>query len=242
MRLSRWLVIGVALVAACKKAEPPEPTTNPPDQTTPGVQSPDAKSARTPSGPPACSTLSRAACLESDHCTLELLGTNVYRCRADEGPCEIGLRQENKQGCAAKAECAFHAGECYCECGGGARKLGDCVCVCGGGPPSMCVERTKLAAKCATLSRENCLRSTICTLHLVGKGVYECRLDTGPCEVDIQQRDRTTCEAQKGCAWTAGEGYCACFGHGKTTVEDEETVARCGCAGTGGPPPMCSVK
>ncbi|MFN0253560.1 MAG: hypothetical protein ACKV2T_42225 [Kofleriaceae bacterium] len=148
MRLSR-LVIGVALVGACKKAESPEPTTpeRPTSPTTtppPAVQPPDAGSARAPSGPPLCSTLSRAACLESDHCTLVLLGNNVYRCRADEGPCEIGLRQGDRKACEAKPGCAFDTGTCYCPCEGAARTLtveeksSGCACVCGGGAPSMC--------------------------------------------------------------------------------------------------------
>jgi hypothetical protein len=96
--------------------------------------------------PPPCATLSEAACLESERCTLEVVegedgagkaipeGTGGYRCRAAEGPCEIGFRQGSgsAEECAARPGCRFIPGRCYCPPG--------VVCICGGGPPPRCAE------------------------------------------------------------------------------------------------------
>jgi len=198
---------------------------------------------------PSCDALSRSKCLASDGCTLELAGNNVYRCRPDQGPCEVGMRQGDKRACEAKAECAFDSGTCYCPCEGAARTLtvdepqSGCACACGGGAPAMCIEKATIADGCAKLTRSQCLESRRCTLHLVGKGTYECRADNGPCEVGIQQTDQKVCEAQKGCAWKPGDGYCACPGAGKTAVDDDMSGPQgCACGGTGGPPPMCAAK
>lgn len=92
----------------------------------------------------ACDSLSRRKCLLSDHCTLELVSGNVYRCRADNGACEVGIKQTDEKACTAKAECKFEAGGCYCQCEGAARTetvdepQSGCKCACGGGKPPMC--------------------------------------------------------------------------------------------------------
>ena len=248
------LLLGSLAFGACKKAAPTqqEPAPDKPTETKPTVTRADLPpGVQLPSdaGPAGCGRLSRAECLASDHCTLELAGSNVYRCRDDEGVCEVGIKQGDRTACTARAECTFDTGTCYCPCVGAARTLtveepeSGCACACGGGPPAMCVEKAKIAAVCAKLTRAKCLESQTCTLHLVGKGVYECRPDTGACEVNIQQTNQKACEAEKGCAWTAGDGYCPCPGGGKAAVDDEQSgPVGCACGGTGGPPPMCSPK
>jgi hypothetical protein len=149
----RAVTISLVLVLACKKASPPEQT-KPVDPDPPpseaGVQPTpiDATPAQ-----PSCDTLSRRLCLQSDHCTLELAGNNMYRCRPDQGPCEVGVKQTDKAACEAKTECAFDGGSCYCSCEGASRTItveetqGGCACACGGGPPATCQEKATLPKK-----------------------------------------------------------------------------------------------
>lgn len=144
------LVALLAFNSGCTKANdaPPAPTKPTPSEQgaspTPPPEPPAPDIARPPVDA-ACDSLSRAQCLVSMHCTLELVDHNVYRCRDDVGLCEIGVQQNSKTSCEAKAECAFDPGGCYCHCEGAARtekvteKPSGCACGCGGGKPPMCL-------------------------------------------------------------------------------------------------------
>jgi len=139
----------LALVFSCDRAEPTAKA--PADPTAPTAKLPSPPLVDPPAPVPAgCAALTRAECLVSSDCTLHHRGGNHYECRADTGPCETGIRQEDQKGCEAQAACAFVSANCYCMCPSpGVTPVPDvipkgsgCGCACGGGPPSMCVERT----------------------------------------------------------------------------------------------------
>ena len=256
---STFVLLAVAFGCTKERAAPAPTESAPSVRTTPppapiDAATPAAPDAATDAGTAACDSLSRAQCLASAHCTLELAGANLYRCRPDQGVCEVGIAQGDRKSCQDKAECVWTNAMCYCPCEGAARtitveeKAAGCACACGGGEPAMCTERTKVEASCATLTRAACLASTTCTLHHVKTGEYACRADSGPCEVDVRQSDKRSCEAvqvagKAACAWQPDRGYCPCAGSGRTAVDDEVTDAtRCKCETGGGPPAMCVAK
>ncbi len=157
-RMRVTIALALACTIACTKDKPKPTPSDPSEPSVPaaeaGVQpAPQPSIDAAPSTQPACDTLSRSKCLQSEHCTLELAGNNVYRCRADQGPCEVGVKQSDKNACEAKAECAWDGGSCYCPCEGAARTetveepQSGCACACGGGAPSMCIEKSKVTPK-----------------------------------------------------------------------------------------------
>ncbi|HEY4181514.1 MAG TPA: hypothetical protein VGM90_31925 [Kofleriaceae bacterium] len=99
-----------------------------------------------PTGPD-CGGLSRADCLHSTSCTLENISNNmngdIYRCRAAQGTCELGIAQDDEGACTAKAGCKFAPASCYCACDGRTEVVRDsvdgCECECRSGPPATCV-------------------------------------------------------------------------------------------------------
>jgi hypothetical protein len=90
--------------------------------------------------------MTRALCLNSTHCTLELTDeAEVYVCRDAVGLCEEGLLQSDIDACRAIEGCMPDDGECYCGCRGYGRtsfedgdEAEDCLCACGGGEPPSC--------------------------------------------------------------------------------------------------------
>lgn len=103
---------------------------------------------------------------------------------------------------------------------------------CGGTttPPS--------ADVCGSLDRNTCLASDTCSLVHVAEMQYECRAESGTCEVGHKQDDQAGCEKRAGCRFDPGSCYCPCKGYGKTTVEDRAGES-CKCECGGGPPPTC---
>ncbi|MEJ7732531.1 MAG: hypothetical protein WKG00_25410 [Polyangiaceae bacterium] len=91
---------------------------------------------------------------------------------------------------------------------------------------------------CDTLSRQQCLGSTHCTLHWIKNTVYECRPDEGPCETSLSQNDKKGCIATPGCLYKEPACYCPFPGHGATKVADTGTPGGA-CACGGGAPAMC---
>jgi hypothetical protein len=93
-------------------------------------------------------------------------------------------------------------------------------------------------APCDSLSRQQCLGSTHCTLHWIKTSVYECRPDDGPCETGLSQNDKKGCIAKPGCLYKEPSCYCPFPGYGTTKVAD--TGAQGGaCACGGGAPALC---
>lgn len=150
-RMRAFAILFILVASSCERSEPlprapveaPVPAAKappaPPPPTTPS----------TPPAPPGCEVLDRTECLASTDCTLHRIASNHYECRAAIGSCEIGLVQEDKQACEARATCRFVPANCYCMCPSPGVKMRvpdkgaqRCGCACGGGPPSMCVERT----------------------------------------------------------------------------------------------------
>ena len=92
-----------------------------------------------------CDTFTRAECLRSTHCTLEHVTQSQYRCRPDEGPCEVGIQQSDRRACEAQGGCRWDPGACYCPFNGyGRTAVPDppnegAACACGGGPPARCL-------------------------------------------------------------------------------------------------------
>lgn len=81
-----------------------------------------------------CEGLDQTPCRKSPDCTLvqDESAESGYRCRAAEGPCEEGFRQEgsSREECENREGCRFQPANCYCP--------PEVTCVCGGGPPSRC--------------------------------------------------------------------------------------------------------
>lgn len=142
----------LALVAACSSSKDTKsPAVQPrgePDAATSvptSTPTPTPTPSPTPSPSP-CNKLTRADCLASTHCTLHWVKQSVYACRPDDGPCEIGIAQTDRDACEAKPECAFEQAMCYCPFPGyGATEVPDVIpkdrvaaCACGGGKPTMC--------------------------------------------------------------------------------------------------------
>jgi len=92
---------------------------------------------------------------------------------------------------------------------------------------------------CDTLDRSECLSAKHCTLHWVENMKYDCRVAKGPCEVDLGQRDKPTCEKRDGCVWDPGGCYCPFPGYGSTKVPDKNKNSGSACGCGGGPPPIC---
>ncbi len=96
---------------------------------------------------------------------------------------------------------------------------------------------------CNTFSRGECFRATHCTLVLDKSAStnvnYLCRDAQGPCEKNMAQSDRATCESRPGCTLDNGGCYCHCKGYGRTAVEDKDDLPACSCVCAGGPPPRC---
>ena len=101
-----------------------------------------------------CIEMTRAQCMGSADCTLELTETNsVYACRDADGICEEGVIQNDVMGsqegnldCATIEGCEVFIGECYCPCPGyGSTAVEDdpsdeeCNCMCGGEEPNSCI-------------------------------------------------------------------------------------------------------
>jgi hypothetical protein len=91
---------------------------------------------------------------------------------------------------------------------------------------------------CESLSRQQCLGSTHCTLHWIKNMVYECRPDEGPCETGLSQNDKKGCIAKPGCLYKEPACYCPFPGSGATKVPDTGTPGGA-CACGGGAPAMC---
>ena len=94
------------------------------------------------------------------------------------------------------------------------------------------------SAVCASLTRLQCYSSSHCFLDYLGPYRYACRDKRGPCEVDIWQTDKASCENRRQCEWKPGNCYCPFAGYGETAVKDPG-VAAGACACGGGPPSMC---
>jgi len=107
---------------------------------------PDGTPTPADAGPLACTQMSRAQCLASSTCTLHHVKGQLYDCRDDKGPCEVGLQQGDQAACSARAQCAWDGGSCYCPCAGYGRTAAieedsaGCACGCAGGPPASCRE------------------------------------------------------------------------------------------------------
>lgn len=102
-------------------------------------------------------------------------------------------------------------------------------------------------APCESLTRDQCLRSVVCTLDAPSErrsNRYVCREARGNCEVGLTQTpvDRDRCDDRDGCAWADGHCYCACRGSGRTLVEDGPEADPCDCECAGGPPPGCQPR
>ena len=83
---------------------------------------------------------------------------------------------------------------------------------------------------CDSLSRQQCLGSTHCTLHWIKSSVYECRPDEGPCETGLSQNDKKGCMAKPGCLYKEPACYCPFPGYGATKVPDTGTTgSACAC-------------
>lgn len=94
------------------------------------------------------------------------------------------------------------------------------------------------AASCGSLDRKTCLASETCTLVHVDGMQYECRAESGACEVGHEQDDQAGCERRAGCRFEPSSCYCPCKGYGRTTLEDA-TGEACKCECGGGKPAMC---
>jgi hypothetical protein len=134
--LKAALVALAALVAACNARD---------GGRTGGQAPPSASPQETPAPSVACDALPRAQCLASRQCTLHFVSPSLYACRPSEGPCEVGLDQDDRRACESRAACVFEPGSCYCPFEGhGKTKVPDTAsssrgsCRCSGGPPSRC--------------------------------------------------------------------------------------------------------
>lgn len=94
------------------------------------------------------------------------------------------------------------------------------------------------SAPCDSLTRQECLGSTHCTLHWIKSGEYECRPDEGPCETNLSQTDKAGCIATQGCLYKEPSCYCPFPGYGQTKVKDKGSSGGA-CACGGGAPSMC---
>ncbi|MDY7093962.1 MAG: hypothetical protein SX243_13425 [Acidobacteriota bacterium] len=124
-----------ALVLACGSGAEPTPQTQP--QATGGETAPEAPPAEDAEAQEAaCLSLAQTPCTKSPDCTLvqDESAESGYRCRAAQGPCEEGFRQQGstQEDCESREGCRFEPARCYCP--------PEVTCVCGGGPPARCVE------------------------------------------------------------------------------------------------------
>jgi hypothetical protein len=128
-------MLAVLSIAGCSKDKtPPGPTPTP-------TPPPPTKT----QGP--CDQLTRAECLGSTHCTLHWIAESTYECRADDGPCQVGIGQNDRAACEKVGSCTWDPGMCYCPFPGYGQTAvpdkqdpnGAGACACGGGQPSMCL-------------------------------------------------------------------------------------------------------
>jgi hypothetical protein len=130
--MERCFLFAALVLVACSGPEPVE-----------HAQADPAPAPPTPTGP--CESFTRSDCLRSSHCTLEFVEPGVYRCRPDQGSCEVGIGQSDRVACEGVAGCRFDQGSCYCPFNGyGRTAVPDPpatggACACGGGPPPSCV-------------------------------------------------------------------------------------------------------
>jgi hypothetical protein len=123
------------LALACSSGADPAP--QPPTEVSDDDGAPEAPPEEPGEEPQeSCSELAETPCRKSPDCTLvqdESQGSG-YLCRAAQGPCEQGFRQEgnSREECEEREGCRFEPGDCYCP--------PEVTCVCGGGPPPRCVE------------------------------------------------------------------------------------------------------
>jgi hypothetical protein len=108
-------------------------------------------------------------------------------------------------------------------------------------------EPVETQADCSTLARAECMASSRCVLVLLRPDDeidYACREAENDCERGLRQ-DRLTqnggaaCTERDGCAYRAGQCYCACHDAGRTAVPDLPSAPACDCECAGGPPPAC---
>ncbi len=101
-----------------------------------------------PVPPEDCASYTRGACIASVACTLwKDEAPDVYRCVPADGPCEVGLAQDDREGCDARPQCFFRDAMCYCACRGFGRtevmdgeEAEECLCACADGSPPYCFE------------------------------------------------------------------------------------------------------
>ena len=142
-------LVGLSLAWGCIESQP-KPDVEPAEGVAGGadVGGMDPIIMPEPVTPEDCASYTRGACIASLACTLWLTEEqDVYRCAPAEGPCEVGLAQDDREGCSARPQCAFREAMCYCPCRGFGRtevmdgeEAENCPCACGGGAPPQCFE------------------------------------------------------------------------------------------------------